>query len=197
MVGRIEEIKTLNDALYSNQSELIAIYGRRRIGKTFLVREHFSKQLIFSMSGLYNGSLKEQLNEFSVCFKNATNSKFNFETPNDWFEAFAMLRTFIQSKTGKSKKVIFLDEVPWMCMPKSRFLTAFESFWNGWASGRKDIVVIICGSASSWMIQKIEKSKGGLYNRVTKRLILKPFTLSETEAFLKTKRNYLEQTSYY
>ncbi len=187
MIGRIEEIKILNDALISSQSELIAIYGRRRIGKTFLVREHFAKQLLFSMSGLYNGSLKEQLNEFSTCLKNAANSKKKFQTPNDWFEAFAMLKTLIQSKTGKSKKVIFLDEVPWMCMAKSRFLTAFESFWNGWASNRKDLIVVICGSASSWMIQKIEKSKGGLYNRVTKRIVLKPFTLSETEAFLKQK----------
>jgi uncharacterized protein len=185
MVGRVEEIKTLNDALLSSQSELIAIYGRRRIGKTFLVREHFSKQLIFSMSGLFEATLQEQLNEFASCLKIA--SKRKTQIPNDWFDAFAMLRTYIESKTGKTKKVIFLDEVPWLSTSKSRFLTAFESFWNGWASSRKDLVVVICGSASSWMIQKIEKSKGGLYNRVTKRIVLKPFTLSETEAFLKSK----------
>jgi uncharacterized protein len=185
MVGRIEEIKTLNEALFSAQSELIAIYGRRRIGKTFLVREHFSKQLVFSMSGLFEATLQEQLNEFAIRLKNV--SKRKSPIPKDWFEAFTMLRTYIESKTGKNKKVIFLDEVPWLSTPKSRFLTAFENFWNGWASGRKDLVVVICGSASSWMIQKIEKSKGGLYNRVTKRIVLKPFTLSETESFLKSK----------
>ncbi len=193
MVGRIEEIKTLNEALTSSQSELIAIYGRRRIGKTYLIREHFSKQLIFSNSGLYQATQKEQLKEFSKNLSLSSKSKLTSKIPNDWFEAFEVLKKIIENKKTTTKKVIFLDEVPWMSTPKSRFLTAFESFWNGWASARKDLVVIICGSASSWMIQKIEKSKGGLYNRVTKRIVLKPFTLSETEAFFKSKNIVLSR----
>jgi uncharacterized protein len=187
MVGRINERKVLDEALQSSQSELIAIYGRRRIGKTYLVREHFGNELIFSMSGLFDATLPEHLREFASCLKNASKSVIPVKTPQDWFEAFEMLKLFIETNTTTSKKVIFFDEVPWLSTAKSRFLTAFESFWNGWASARKDMVVIICGSAAAWMIQKIEKSKGGLYNRVTKRIVLKPFTLAETEAFFASK----------
>lgn len=193
MVGRIEEIKTLNEAMTSPQSELIAIYGRRRIGKTYMIREHFAKNMLFSNSGLYEASTKEQLIAFTKNLQLASKSKVKILVPKDWFEAFEMLKKIIEKNKTTSKKVIFLDEMPWMATPKSRFLTAFESFWNGWASARKDLVVIICGSASSWMIQKIEKSKGGLYNRVTKRIVLKPFTLSETEAFFKFKNIVLSR----
>ncbi len=193
MIGRKEEIKILQEAFESTQSELIAIYGRRRIGKTYLIREHFTNNLIFSTSGLYKGTLKEQLWEFAANLKIAYKSDLQIKPPQDWFEAFDLLKTLIDSQTKKRKKVIFLDEVPWMATPKSRFLTAFESFWNGWASARKDLVVIICGSASSWMIQEIEKSKGGLYNRVTKRIVLKAFTLAETEEFFKSKNIVLSK----
>ncbi len=187
MVGRINEKRLLNGAMQSSQSELIAIYGRRRIGKTYLIREHFAEELIFGMSGLFDATLQEHLREFASCLKNASKSAMPIKTPKDWFEAFELLKIFVETDSKKTKKVIFFDEVPWLATPKSRFLTAFESFWNGWASARKDIVVIICGSATAWMIQKIEKSKGGLYNRVTNRIALKPFTLAETEAFFKEK----------
>jgi uncharacterized protein len=187
MIGRINERKILDEALQSSQSELIALYGRRRIGKTYLVRDHFINEMIFSTSGLFEATLQEQLKEFASCIKSASKSAMPIPVPNDWFEAFDMLKILIDSHEQKSKKVIFLDEVPWMATAKSRFLTAFEGFWNGWASARKDVVVIICGSAAAWMIQKIEKSKGGLYNRVTKRIVLKPFTLLETEAFFQSK----------
>jgi uncharacterized protein len=193
MVGRIEEIKTLNEAMTSPQSELIAIYGRRRIGKTYLIREHFNAQMTFSNIGLYQASTKEQLKNFAKNVDLFSKNETPIKVPKDWFEAFELLKKLIEKKKSKAKKVIFLDEVPWMATQKSRFLTAFESFWNGWASARKDLVVIICGSASSWMIQKIEKSKGGLYNRVTKRIVLKPFTLSETEAFFKSKNIVLSR----
>jgi uncharacterized protein len=187
MIGRINERKILDEALQSSQSELIALYGRRRIGKTYLVREHFANEMIFSTSGLFEATLQEQLKEFASCIQSASKNVMPIAVPNDWFEAFDMLKILIDNHEQKSKKVIFLDEVPWMATAKSRFLTAFEGFWNGWASARKDVVVIICGSAAAWMIQKIEKSKGGLYNRVTKRIVLKPFTLAETEAFFQAK----------
>jgi uncharacterized protein len=187
MIGRINERKILDEALQSSQSELIALYGRRRIGKTYLVREHFTNEMIFSTSGLFEATLQEQLKEFASCIQSASKSAMPISVPNDWFEAFDMLKILIDNHEQKTKKVIFLDEVPWMATAKSRFLTAFEGFWNGWASARKDVVVIICGSAAAWMIQKIEKSKGGLYNRVTKRIVLKPFTLAETEAFFQSK----------
>lgn len=128
MVGRIEEINTLNDALFSNQSELIAIYGRRRIGKTYLIRTHFAKQLIYSCSGLFEGTLKEQLREFAANFKLDTSVNLHINQPKDWFEAFEILKNFIKSKNTKVKKVIFLDEVPWLATPKSRFLTRATAF---------------------------------------------------------------------
>ncbi len=187
MVGRIEECKLLDEALYSPQSELVAVYGRRRIGKTYLIREHFAKQMIFETSGLFQGLLQEQLSHFASNLKSSAQINFDIKTPQDWFEAFEILKSYILQQKNDAKKVVFLDEVPWMATPKSRFLTAFEGFWNGWASARKDLIVVICGSASSWMIQKIEKSRGGLYNRVTKRIILKPFSLAETELFLQQK----------
>jgi uncharacterized protein len=187
MIGRINEKKILDEAIQSPQSELIALYGRRRIGKTYLIREHFEKEMIFSVSGLFEATLQEQLREFASCLKNATKNLLPIQTPKDWFEAFDLLKILIESHETTTKKVIFLDEIPWLATPKSRFLTAFEGFWNGWASARKDLVVIICGSAAAWMIQKIEKSKGGLYNRVTKRIVLRAFTLAETEAFFQSK----------
>jgi uncharacterized protein len=187
MIGRINERKILDEALQSSQSELVALYGRRRIGKTYLVREHFINEMIFSTSGLFEATLQEQLKEFASCMQSAYESAMPIPVPNDWFGAFDMLKILIDTHEQKTKKVIFLDEVPWMATAKSRFLTALEGFWNGWASARKDVLVIICGSAAAWMIQKIEKSKGGLYNRVTKRIVLKPFTLAETEAFFQAK----------
>ncbi len=187
MIGRINERKILDEALQSSQSELIALYGRRRVGKTYLIREHFANEMIFSTSGLFEATLQEQLKEFASCIKIASKNPMPISVPNDWFEAFDLLKILIDNHERKTKKVIFLDELPWMATAKSRFLTAFEGFWNGWASARKDLVVVICGSAAAWMIQKIEKSKGGLYNRVTKRIVLKPFTLSETEAFFQSK----------
>lgn len=187
MIGRKNERKTLDEARESSQSELIAVYGRRRIGKTYLVRTHFANELTFSMSGLFDATLQEHLREFATCLKNALKSTVSVKIPSDWFEAFELLKMLIETDATTSKKIIFFDEVPWLATVKSRFLTAFEAFWNGWASARKDIVVIICGSAAAWMIQKVEKSKGGLYNRVTKRIVLKPFTLAETEAFFASK----------
>ena len=187
MVGRIQEISILEKAFKSTESELVAIYGRRRVGKTYLVREHFAGRTFFSFSGLFMATQEEQLKEFSMAMSRINDSSISLRVPKDWFEAFNDLRIIIEADKSKKKKVIFLDEVPWIATAKSRFLTAFENFWNGWASGTKNLLIIICGSASSWMINKIEKSKGGLYNRVTRRIVLQPFTLGETEAFLKSK----------
>jgi uncharacterized protein len=193
MIGRQQEQVILNEALTSKKSELIAIYGRRRVGKTFLIREHYAKQKIFENSGLFKATLKEQLANFTASLNLASPSNFELKTPTSWFQAFEMLKSLIINHKVKTKKVIFLDELPWMATPKSRFLTAFEGFWNGWASARKDLVVVICGSATSWMIKKIEKSKGGLYNRVTKRMVLKPFTLAEIDQFFKQKNIVLNR----
>lgn len=193
MIGRKKEQKELKKLLKSNKSELLAVYGRRRIGKTYMIRTFYEKEIVFHFSGLFESDLKEHMQLFGQTLKRCSNKSKHLKTPTSWFEAFDMLQTFIERKRSKKKKVIFLDEVPWMATHKSRFLTAFENFWNSWASVRKDIIVVICGSAASWMINKVEKNKGGLYNRVTKRIILDPFNLAETEAFLQSKNIQLSR----
>lgn len=193
MVGRSEEQLILRDALRSEESELIAVYGRRRVGKTFMIRNFYKDHMLFELSGLYQGTLGEHMEEFASKFQSSGLTTHPVKTPSSWFEAFALLKPPIEKSRSRKKKVLFFDEVPWMATNRSRFLTAFENFWNGWASARSDLVVVICGSAASWMINKIEKNKGGLYNRVTKRIRLQPFTLAETAAFLKSKRISLTQ----
>ncbi len=184
IIGRNIEKKILLDSLSSTQSEMIAVYGRRRVGKTFLIESVFEDKICFSISGIHKGSLKDQLNEFSkVLFP----KKKERQVINSWFDAFDLLETYIETIKGKQKKVIFIDELPWLDTPKSKFIAAFEHFWNKWATKRTDIILVVCGSAASWMIKKILNSKGGLHNRVTVRIRLLPFNLNETEQYLNTK----------
>ena len=194
-IGREYEIKILNDVLKSTQSEMVAIYGRRRVGKTFLVRNCYKKELIFSISGMHNATQNEQLKNFSIALKEAKKSRAKVIAPTSWIDAFEELKDFIIQQKTKSKKVLFFDELPWLDTPKSNFLQALDLFWNSWATNRRDIVLVICGSASSWMIKKILNNKGGLHNRVTKRIRLMPFTLNETELYLKQKQIKLDRYS--
>lgn len=184
IIGRKEEISQLRKAYASEYSEFVAVYGRRRIGKTFLIRECFSNQFSFQYTGVWGISNKEQLEEF---YKNLLHQGLSSDAaaPKNWFEAFHLLEDLI-SQLPSSRKIIFIDELPWMDAPNSKFIPAFEHFWNGWASGRKDILLIICGSATSWIINKIFRSKGGLYNRVTYRLRLDQFTLAECEELVRS-----------
>jgi uncharacterized protein len=193
IIGRYSEIKVLDEALKSKEAELIALFGRRRVGKTFLIRNHFKNNIIFEFSGINNGSLNEHLFEFNKALLQFKKSKAKPTQPESWMHAFDQLRTYTNSIKSKNKKVIFLDEMPWLDSPKSRFMIAFDNFWNNYASKRNDIVVIICGSAASWMINKVLKNKGGLHNRVTKRIALKPFNLLETEEFLKSRKVILDR----
>ena len=184
IVGRAEEIRQLKRAYASEYSEFVAVYGRRRIGKTFLIRECFKNCFTFQYTGVWNISNKEQLEEF---YQNLIRQGLSTEAkpPKSWFEAFHLLEDLIIA-SRQEKKIIFLDELPWMDAPNSRFIPAFEHFWNGWASARKDILLIICGSATSWIINKIFRNKGGLYNRVTYRIRLNQFSLAECEEFVKS-----------
>lgn len=179
IIGRKEEIARLNRAYNSEYSEFVAVYGRRRIGKTFLIRETFDKGFTFQYTGIWNISNKEQLEEF---YQNLVKQGLPSESkpPKSWFEAFHLLEDLIMA-SRQEKKIIFIDELPWMDARNSRFIPAFEHFWNGWASARKDILLIICGSATSWIINKIFRNRGGLYNRVTYKILLKQFTLHECE----------------
>jgi len=181
MVGRKEERRLLQELALSGESEFVVIYGRRRVGKTFLVRETFENEFFFCYTGIANISARQQRNEFAKALR-----EFGWvpkdgasEVPGDWFEAFDALRSLIVKADANDRQVLFIDEMPWMDNKKSDFVPAFEHFWNGFAAGRKNIMLIVCGSATSWITKKIFRNKGGLYNRITRQIALKPFTLAE------------------
>lgn len=182
MIGRIKEQKILKEAYNSEYSQFVAVYGRRRIGKTFLVRETFEYSFTFQHAGAAKESLKGQLGLFRTSLQDFGHS--DCPELKTWHEAFNQLKVLIQNSKSK-KKTIFLDEAAWMDTPKSNFLSALEHFWNSWASNRKDVLLIICASATSWIINKVFKNRGGLHNRVTVRIPLAPFTLKECELYSK------------
>ncbi len=184
LIGRQKEIKKLKYYAESPKSEFVAVYGRRRVGKTYLIREVFDGQFAFQLTGLANVKMKDQLGQFHAALINYSPKQTEVEPAQDWMKAFRQLIDLLENQQVKGKKVIFLDELPWLDTPKSGFLTGLEHFWNSWASARKDILLIVCGSAASWMIKNLLNNRGGLHNRTTGRIRLEPFTLAETEAFL-------------
>lgn len=184
LVGRAKEVEILEKALGSPKAELVAVIGRRRVGKTFLINSVFEGKISFDITGIQDAPLARQLKNFR--FSLSERSEKPVPSPKDWFDAFIQLIDFLKSTGGRGKQVVFFDEVPWLATPRSGFLQGFSFFWNSWAV-KQEIIVVICGSAASWMIQKVVNNKGGLHNRITKRIHLDPFNLSETETFLKTK----------
>jgi len=186
IVGRKTEIKRLTEYVKSEQAELFVVYGRRRVGKTFLIKQFFNQKFTFYFSGAENASKKQQLFNFT----SALNEYSKKENPvvDNWQSAFVQLEQYLQKIKTKGRKVIFIDELPWLDNAKSGFLSAFEYFWNTYASSQKEIFIVICGSATSWIINKIIRNRGGLHNRVTRQMCLEPFTLNETELFLKSKK---------
>ena len=181
IVGRKREIAELTRLKESNQAEFVALYGRRRVGKTWLVRNYFQDQFTFYATGIARGNRKEQLKNFykSIC----SYSKKTPEEPKDWYETFDLLKGVIKLSRQR-RKVVFLDELPWMDTQKSEFLKAIDLFWNSWGCMQSDLLFIVCGSAASWMVKNIIRDKGGLHNRLTCHLHLAPFTLSETKSYL-------------
>lgn len=191
IVGREQEIQLLNKKYDSDRSEFVALYGRRRVGKTYLVRTLFKDRLTFSMTGLANANLQEQLLNFRLTF-NEQFPALNDEKKASWMEAFQQLKQII-SRSRQRKKVIFIDELPWFDTPKSGFIKALEHFWNSWASARTDVMLIVCGSAASWMIHKLINNRGGLHNRVTQRMRIEPFSLRECEQLMQYKKINLDR----
>lgn len=184
MIGRKKEIEDLKRAYDSEQSEFVAVYGRRRIGKTFLVNELFGGRFSFQHAGVEKAGKKEQLEYFRDSLLRYGHR--NCPRLQNWRNAFFELENLLEAQET-DKKVVFLDEVPWMDTAKSGFLTALEHFWNGWACLRKDVLLIICGSATSWVVNEVLSSRGGLYNRVTVPMAISPFTLSECEQYARWK----------
>ena len=185
MVGRQEEIRLLEEAFDSKQPEFVAVYGRRRVGKTYLVREVFNNRFTFSYTGALNCSTKTQLSYFHNALMEQGLEKT--PVPQTWPEAFGLLKQLILGSKDK-RKVVFIDELPWMDAPRSEFVSAFEHFWNSWGAAHKKLMLIICGSSTSWITNKIFKNRGGLYNRVTKKIHLSPFSLYECEEYAKSLR---------
>lgn len=183
IIGRKQEIDTLSRCIESDKAELIAVYGRRRIGKTFLVKNLLRDKFDFYTTGIYKGSRQEQLRFFNRQLSEY--SGMPYPMVNNWYDAFDQLKHYLSQKKGKA--IVFLDEMPWMDSPRSGFLKAFEVFWNGWASDHSNIKIIVCGSATTWIMSNLFGNKGGLYNRVTCRIKLQPFTLGECEMFFKSK----------
>lgn len=183
IIARTSEIDTLERKFNSSKSEFVIVYGRRRIGKTFLVNNVFADRFTFSYVGARNQKPKKQLQRFAEQLKTYSGSPFAPVLTN-WEEAFQALRALIENKPKKDRKVIFFDEMPWIDTPRSSFVEALEYFWNAWAAQRNDILFIACGSATSWMVNKLVKNKGGLHNRITEQIYLRPFRLGECEEYL-------------
>ena len=181
ILGRETEKKLLQRYQDSEKSELVALYGRRRVGKTYLVRCTFRDEFDFSYTGMYKASKSIQIRRFSK----QLGAKVS---PSDWFEAFDMLRDYLLSK-NKEKVTVFLDELPWMDTKNSNFLEAFSMFWNTWPMGNTLLKLYVCGSSTTWMLNKFIGDKGGLYGRTSRSIYLRPFTLLETEQYLTEVKN--------
>ncbi len=192
IIGRREEKDLIKRIESSGEAELLAVYGRRRVGKTFLIRNGFSKNLAFEFTGTHNALLSQELEAFSLALTHATGG-LQLAKPNTWIQAFQMLIQYLTPLLKKERQIVFFDEFPWINSPRSGFLPAFENFWNSWASKEKKLVVVICGSAASWMIKKVINNRGGLHNRVTRRIRLLPFTIAETAEYLKARKIKLDQ----
>ena len=182
LVARKNELMLLHRALEKRESQFIAVYGRRRVGKTYLVREAYEGRFCFTHTGLYGRSRKEQIGAFVRSIIKAGFSP-GAGIPGNWMDAFDLLEKMIE-QSHLPQKIIFLDEISWMDTQNSDFLAALEHFWNAFASARKDIVLVICSSATSWVMDHVLHSRGGFHNRLTLSLHLQPFTLSEVEMYV-------------
>lgn len=183
IIGRAKEIEHLKKYIASERSEFIAVYGRRRVGKTYLIKELFDGSFTFRMTGRENAKLSDQLMNFSYAMTDFFGIN---DIPQNWAEAFRMLSKAIE-RQEEGTKIIFIDELPWLGTARSQFIGALEYFWNNWAYYRSDIKLIVCGSATSWMLNKLINARGGLHNRVTHKMLISPFSLRETEQYFHSK----------
>ena len=178
-VGREKEQQQLKEYINSEQSEFIAVYGRRRVGKTFLIQKVIGKNYHFYVAGMNNVSMRIQLKNF---MQGIRKNRPDVPLAKTWLDAFVSLENYLDT-LPEGKKIVFIDEMPWMDTPRSNFISGLEHFWNSWASWRDDIKLIVCGSATSWIINNLIKNRGGLHNRVTHKIPLKPFTLKECKTY--------------
>ena len=190
IVGRQAEIVELEKLYHSDRPEFVAVYGRRRVGKTFLIKQALKGRITFQHTGVSpidqdsdRGQMRMQLESFYYALLNQ--GLEGYKPPKTWMEAFFLLEQLLQNLDNGERQVVFIDELPWMDTPRSGFLPAFESFWNGWCSGRDNIMLIVCGSATSWILSNLSRNKGGLYGRLTSEIKLSPFTLRECAMYFR------------
>ncbi|MEZ4826050.1 MAG: ATP-binding protein [Bacteroidia bacterium] len=189
LIGREKEKSILNEALHSAGAEMVAVIGRRRVGKTFLIKTVYKEQTIFEITGLQDAPVEKQLDHFNFTLAKYAQSDIPIEKAKSWLDAFILLTYVLKKKLEESegKKVIFFDELPWLAKNESGFLTGLDFFWNSWAVNQ-NVVVVICGSAASWMIENLVNNTGGLYNRITRRIFMNPFTLAETKKYFQSRQ---------
>lgn len=185
IIGRKAELDKFKRFTTSEKSEFVALFGRRRVGKTFLIREYFANNFTFQLTGIANATTEEQLLNFDLQLQQFQKGEL-IKTKN-WIEAFHKLSKYLETVKIKEKKVIFLDELPWLDTKNSDFIKGLEHFWNSWADRQSNVILIVCGSAASWMINNLIQSRGGLHNRLTERIKIYPFNLKETKDFLVSK----------
>lgn len=190
IVGRQAEIAELEKLYHSDRPEFVAVYGRRRVGKTFLIKQALKGRITFQHTGVSpidqdsdRGQMRMQLESFYYALLNQ--GLEGYKPPKTWMEAFFLLEQLLQNLDNGERQVVFIDELPWMDTPRSGFLPAFENFWNGWCSGRDNIMLIVCGSATSWILSNLSRNKGGLYGRLTSEIKLSPFTLRECAMYFR------------
>lgn len=185
LIARHNECKQIEECIASGRSEFVIVCGRRRIGKTFLVDSFFGGRYDFTFVGSHRARTQIQLRQFAKALK-AFSGK-TYKPFADWYDAFSALEEYIVSLPADRRKVLFIDEMPWIDTRRSTFVSALEDFWNGWANRRSDILLIASGSATSWMADNLISNQGGLHNRITQRIFLKPFTLAETEEYIRSR----------
>lgn len=185
LLGRRIETQILQKCVSSGVAEFIAIYGRRRVGKTFLVKQFFDDKFDFYLTGIYECTRELNLQLFAQAL--SRHSGVSVATPSNWIEAFDQLRSYLAGLRRKKRVVVFIDELPWLDTPGSRFLSALEHFWNSWGSDQRNLKLVVCGSATTWMMHKLIGHHGGLHNRLTERIHLFPFTLAETEEYFRSR----------
>ena len=193
-MARIEQVALMRETLTKTRSSFVAVTGRRRVGKTYLIEEVYRKNMCFSATGIQNGSTLLQINNFTQKISDYS-GKIIKDKPKNWQTVFQILKKYFQSLSKTKKQVIFIDELPWMCTNKSGFIQLLAHLWNDYLSKEKHFVLVICGSATSWITQKIINDKGGFHNRITETIQLMPFTLAETKSFLAAKKIQLSDSS--
>ncbi len=187
IIGREKEMHVLEICTHTGESQLVLVYGRRRVGKSFLINQFFDGKFDFKLVGDNKMSKNEQL--FNFYDELRRQSGKDTGVPKTWREAFFQLRDYLDTFTDSKKRIVFFDEMPWLDNQKSGFLEAFEYFWNSYGAAKNNLMFIVCGSATSWLVENFDQNKGGLFNRQNSRIYLEPFTLRETEQFLVRKKN--------